>query len=111
MGQIRFKMPCTDLVQYYIRTTVRYSWNDGFIPKEWHIFCKNWLDMLSDSDRELIYFVFDKQFCDVFEGLSCYQNGEIYQTKKERLFNLEKNFAIAGGLVVEETNNDRRTES
>lgn len=111
MGQIKFTQFYTRLVENYLRVVIQYKWKNNFIPQEWHNFTTFWLDQLSEEDKKFIYFVFDKQYENIYEGLGCYPGKEPYQAKREWLYRLERDFAIAGGLIVEEIPNDRGTES
>jgi hypothetical protein len=101
MGQIKLKWYYTNLVEHFFRLAVRYSKVSGLTPKKWFDFTKDWINKLSDEDREFIYFVFDYKFYNTAEGLYCYESDECMYSKRERLALIEKRFAIDGGLYAE----------
>ncbi|MCH4153355.1 MAG: hypothetical protein LKF32_01730 [Mageeibacillus sp.] len=111
MGQIKFMQFYTRLVEHFLRMTVRNSSVTGEVPQYWHSFTTHWIENLSDEDKKFICFVFDKQYDDSRDGIGCYPSEDAYPVKRERLYRLERDFAIAGGLIVEGSTNDGSTES
>lgn len=102
MGRIYFRQFYTSFVEYCLRVVVR-KWNKMDLTDEWHKFTTYWLDnILSDEDRSFIRFVFDEKFYNSAEGVVCYEPNEDYEIKRRRLFALEKQFAIDGGLISEQ---------
>ena len=102
MGKIKFKRYFTNLVEHFFRLAVRYKSASESTPQKWYDFTRNWIDNLSEEDRDFIYFVFDYQFYDTSEGLYCFKSDEIMYNKRERLALLELRFAIDAGLYAEE---------
>ena len=106
MAQIRLVMYYTQLVEHYLRMAVRYKTVDRDTPQDWFKFSKAWIEKLPTDDKKLIYFVFDKQFFKTIEGLYCYEKETPMYFKRERLAALERQFAIEGGLIGEEQEQD-----
>lgn len=104
MGQIKFIWYYTQLVEHYLRMAVRYDRVDKNTPKDWFNFSKAWIDMQSESDKKLIRFVFGKQFFNTIEGLYCFDSDTPMFAKRERLAAIERQFAIDGGLIADESN-------
>ena len=102
MAQIRFIWYYTQLVEHYFRMTVRYEKVNKGPPQDWFHFAKAWIERQSKDDKELIYFVFGKQFFNTIEGPYCYKRDTPMFKKRERLAVLERQFAIDGGLIGEE---------
>lgn len=101
MGRIYFRQFYTLFVEYCLKVVVR-KWYKHDLTDEWYKFTTYYLDnILSEEDRNFIRFVFDERFYNTTEGLVCYEPSEDYEIKRRRLFALERNFAIAGGLVDE----------
>lgn len=101
MRRIYFRQFYTSFVEYCLKVVVR-KWYKNDLTDEWHKFTAYWLDNnLSEEDRNFIRFVFDERFYTTAEGLVCYEPSEDYEIKRRRLFVLERNFAIAGGLTDE----------
>ena len=90
---------------------VRYNNVTKDTPQNWYDFAVFWIEGLSDNDKKFIQFVFGKQFFDTDEGLYRFQSDEIMYAKRTRLALLEKEFAIASGLIMEDSENDGGTES
>lgn len=111
MSRIRLRQYYTELVEHYFRMAVRYNNVTRDTPQNWYDFTVFWIEGLSDNDKKFIQFVFGKQFFATDEGLYCFQSDEIMYTKRTRLALLEKEFAIASGLIMEDTENDGGTES
>lgn len=107
MGRIRFKRFYTDIVEHYLRMAVRHHFVKGSVPQEWHSITTKWIEGLSEEDREFIRFVFDRKHYNSFEGCSCFQNGEVYDFKLNKLALLEKQFAIDTGLYFEPEDENR----
>ncbi len=99
MEHIKIRWFYTELVEHYLRMAVRYNVVSKASSQEWFDTTKEWIDSLSDNDREFIRFVFDKQFFSTTEGLYCYQRNENMYVKRERLAELEKAFALKSGLI------------
>lgn len=68
MGQIKFKTFYTDLVEHYLRMAVRYRTVSKSSSQKWFDITKNWIKTLSDEDKKLIMFVFDKKFSLLLRG-------------------------------------------
>lgn len=111
MGRIRFKHYYTEVVEHFFRMSVRYKKVSESTPQDWFIFTNTWIDMQSDEDKKFIRFVFDYRFRTTLEGLACFESELDLYLKRERLALLEKQYAIDAGLISEEYDNDRRTES
>lgn len=105
MSRIQFNAYYTPLVEHYFRMAVRYERVDRNTPQDWFQFTKMWIDMQSNENKELINFVFGKQFFNTIEGLYCYESGTPFFQKRLRLATLEKQFAIDGGLIDENEKN------
>lgn len=103
MAQIRFIWYYTQLVEHYLRMAVRYEKVSKDTPQDWFHFTKAWIEMQSKDDKELICFVFGKQFFNTIEGLYCYERETPMYKKRERLAVLERQFAIDGGLIGDES--------
>ncbi len=99
MEHIKIRWFYTELVEHYLRMAVRYNVVSKASSQEWFDTTKEWIDSLSDNDREFIRFVFDKQFFSTAEGLYCYQRNENMYVKRSRLAELEKAFALKSGLI------------
>ena len=111
MAQIRFIWYYTQLVEHYLRMAVRYDRVDKNTPRDWFQFTKTWVEMQSNEDKELIYFVFGKQFFNTIEGLYCYERDTPMFKKRERLAVLERQFAIDGGLIGDESEQTQKGKS
>lgn len=104
MGRIYFNQFYTSFVEHCLKVVLR-QWHKTDLPKNWKRFTSHWLDnMLSEEDKEFVQFVFDKRFYNTTEGLNCYHPEEDYFLKRRRLHNIERDFAIAGGLIDESFN-------
>jgi len=107
MGRIRFRRFYTDIVEHYLRMAVRHRFVNGTVPQEWHKFTTEWIERLSDEDKEFIRFVFDKSNFNSFEGVSRYHRGieaegnANYELKLDKLMKLEKQFAIEAGFYTQ----------
>lgn len=100
MGRIFFKQFYTTFVEQCFHVVVR-KWAHTGLPRKWYEFSTNWIADLSEEDRAFIYFVFGSDFYSTTEGLSCYNPSEDYGIKRKRLYELERRFAVAGGLIDE----------
>lgn len=103
MGRVRFKRFYTDLVEHFLRMTVRHKNVVGTVPKQWHDFTNKWIESLSDEDKNFILFVFDRRFFNSYEGVSCSDIHSSYDVKLNKLANLEKDFAIKASLFSDDT--------
>lgn len=101
MGQIKFRWFYTDLVEHYFRMAVRYKTVSKASSQHWFDLTTDWINKLSDEDKQFIRFVFDKQFYSTSEGLYCYQSKDDMYVKRIRLAELEKDFALKCGLIDE----------
>ena len=102
MGQIYFKQFYTPIVEHCLHVVVS-GRNANSLTQDWIDFTTNWLQNLSEKDKDFVTFVFGKDYFNSYEGLSCYHPEEDYHGKHHRLFELELDFAIRGGLVDEES--------
>ena len=98
MGQIEFKQYYTDVVEHFFRMAVRYKKIESRTSLDWFKFTKYWIARLPEEDRKFITFVFAYQFRDTFDGLRQCKCGDSLYAKRKRLADLEKRFAIDGGL-------------
>lgn len=101
MGQIYFRQFYTPLVEHCLRVVIAEKKPFG-LRQDWIDFATKWVENLSDSDRNFVTFVFSKEYFNSYEGLSCYEPYESYLLKHRRLFELERDFAVKGGLISEE---------
>ena len=106
MGRINFKHFYTDFVEHCFRSTIR-KWNGCGANEDWINFTTAWIEMQSEEDKEFILSVFNGKYYATSEGLACYHPEEDYLLKRRRLHNLERAYAIAGGLIDESTTKDR----
>lgn len=74
MGRIKLRWFYTDLVEHYFRMAVRYKTVSKASSQHWFDLTTDWINELSDEDKQFIRFVFDKQFYSTSEGLYCYQS-------------------------------------
>lgn len=102
MARFYFKQYYTTVVEKFLATVVRYKFRNSYIPEEWYNFTTAWIDMLSESDKELIYFVFDEKYDNSYAGVSCYP-GNDFLLKYRRLYDLERKYAIAAGLLADDS--------
>lgn len=105
MGQIKFKMFYTELVEAYLRAVVR-NWKK-YLTTEWWEFTTNWIENLSEEDRDFIKFVFSEEYYYSSDGVACYPSDKLYFVKRRWLFSLEKKFAIDAGLITDQINDDK----
>lgn len=108
MARIRFRRFYTDIVEHYLRMAVRHDFVTGSVPQKWHKFTTEWIDKLSDEDKDFIRFVFNKSNFNSFEGVSRYHRigvepvcNATYETRLELLVNLEKQFAVDAGFYTQ----------
>lgn len=99
MGRIKSRWFYTDLVEHYFRMVVRYKTVSKTSSQHWFDITTDWINELSDEDKQFIRFVFDKQFYSTSEGLYCYQSKDDMYVKRIRLAELEKDFALKSGLI------------
>lgn len=102
MGRIKLRWFYTDLVEHYFRMAVRYKTVSKASSQHWFDITTDWINELSDEDKQFIRFVFDKQFYSTSEGLYCYQGMSDMYAKRIRLAELEKDFALVSGLIGED---------
>lgn len=102
MGQIKTRWFYTELVEHYLRMAVRYKTVSKASTQHWFDITTDWINELSDEDKQFIRFVFDKQFYSTSEGLYCYQGMSDMYAKRIRLAELEKDFALISGLIGED---------
>lgn len=106
MGQIKFKWFYTELVEAFMRAVVRNR--KKYLTTEWWEFTVNWVENLSEEDRDFIQFVFSEEYYYSSDGVACYSSDKkTYFSKREWLFSLEKKFAIDAGLIADQTNDDK----
>jgi len=110
MGRIRFKQYYTEVVEHFLRLSVRYTKVSRNTPLDWFTFTNTWIEMQSEEDKEFIRFVFDRRYFSTLEGLACFESDTELSFKRERLALLEKQYAIDAGLISGETDNDRGTK-
>ncbi len=106
MGRIKLRWFYTDLVEHYFRMAVRYKTVSKASSQHWFDITTDWINELSDEDKQFIRFVFDKQFFSTAEGLYCYQCKDDMFLKRVRLAELEKDFALKCGLIGEDSTGD-----
>lgn len=99
MGRIYFRQYYTPLVEEYLRTVVRKR-KLNFIPIKWRKFTTNWIEHLSDEDRNFIKFVFHADHYNSYVGVLSYCPQEQFLLKYRRLYDLERQFAIDAGLLT-----------
>lgn len=102
MGRIKLRWFYTELVEHYLRMVVRYKTVSKASSQHWFNITNDWINQLSDEDKQFIRFVFDKQFFNTSEGLYCYQCKDDMYAKRIRLAELEKKFAIKCGIIDEQ---------
>lgn len=107
MGRIRFRRFYTDIVEHYLRMAVRHRFVNGSVPQEWHKFTTEWIERLSEEDKDFIRFVFDRSNFNSFEGVARYHRIDInpvcngtYEARLDNLMKLEKQFAIEAGFYT-----------
>lgn len=108
MGKIYFKQHYTMLVEHFFRLGVRYEYTSKVTPKSWFLFTKEWIKTQPAEDVDFLNFIFGKEFTNPVEGMYCYKRrpgtgsetavASIDQMKR-RLFELERSFAVAAGLI------------
>lgn len=101
MGRIYLMHFYTTLVEHCIRVVVGHKDTMG-LSQKWINFTTEWVQNLSDSDRNFVYVVFQAIYnhVDIDVPLKMYSSEEeTYDMNRERLFKLERDFAIKGGLI------------
>ena len=106
MRRIKTRWFYTELVEHYLRMSVRFETVSRASSQHWFDITKGWINRLSDEDKQFIRFVFDKQFFSTAEGLYCYQCKDNMFLKRVRLAELEKDFALKCGLIGEDSTGD-----
>lgn len=105
MGQIKFKWFYTELVEAFMRAVVRNR--KKYLTTEWWEFTVNWIENLSEEDRDFIQFVFSEEYYYSSDGVACYSSDKkTYFSKREWLFSIEKKFAIDAGLIADQTESE-----
>lgn len=99
MSRIYFRQFYTFTVEYYLRAVIRKYSKD--VPKKWHEFTTNWINRLSDEDREFIEFVFSRMSPTTNYGLADFPSSESFEEKQTRLYKLEQKFAVDAELISE----------
>lgn len=109
MGRIRFYMVYTDLVEHYLRLGVRYEKARHYQCEDWHKFTKEWLSTLDTEDNLFLNFIFGSRFRRTDFGLYEYvhpgnerlEKEVNYEFNRQKLFGLERKFAVDAGLINE----------
>lgn len=101
MGRINFHWFYTTLVEHYFRMAVRYKTVSRESSQRWFALAKKWINSLNEEDKQFINFVFSRQFFNTAEGLYCFKSADDMEMKRTRLAILEKEFALATGLIGE----------
>lgn len=99
MTQIRTKWYYTDLVEHFLRMAVRYNVVSNPRSQQWIDDTKQWLKTLPGEDKAFIQYVFDKQFFKTSNGLYAVNPSESMLSKRRRLEELERDFAIKTGII------------
>lgn len=110
MGRIKTRWFYTELVEHYLRMAVRYKTVSNASSQHWFDITKDWIDRLSDEDKQFIRFVFDKRFYRTIEGLCCFDNNRDLYFKRVWLAELEKKFALEAGFISEYDTEDNMGE-
>lgn len=100
MSQIEFCRHYTSLVEHYFRLAVRSPCIRDSISEMWQTVTLQWLNTLPSEDKAFIQSVFSRENHTTKEGLLSL-NGD-YRISRNRLFALEKGFAIYTLLISEE---------
>lgn len=105
-GRIYFVQYYTRFVEYCFREYVQYPDRKRRLPETWEDFTGKWLEKLNESDRDFITYVFNPAFRYSSEGCANYQaeSPSDYQRNRDRLFRMERDFAIESGLCEEVQN-------
>lgn len=101
MERIKFHWFYTTLVEHYFRMAVRYKTVSRESSQRWFALTKKWINSLNEEDKHFINFVFSRQFFNTAEGLYCFKSTDDMEMKRTRLAILEKEFALATGLIGE----------
>lgn len=109
MAKFKFYRVYTNLVEHYLRQAVRYEHVGKEKAQDWHKFTKTWLSFLPDEDREFLQFVFSIDFHRTDFALYEYVgkgNEELpkpanYDLNRNKLYELERQFAVHAGLIGE----------
>lgn len=108
MGRIYFKQYYTNFVEYCFRA---HFYERKRLPEEWKEFTDEWFEEQTDEDIEFMSFVFDKRFNTTMAGCENYgvlsaqdRYGTIFDENARRLFQLEQDFAVRGGLTSHAVN-------
>lgn len=106
MSHVFFKQYYMDFVEYCFRAHYQ---GRNRLPDVWLNFINTWFEHISEEDEAFLAFVFSDRFKRAFDG--CTEYAEPQQEcdtarNKMRLFRLEKDFAVTGGLTRESANTD-----
>ena len=91
----------TDFVEHCFRMAVRYDKlkdQNNENGKKWFKFTKAWIELQPEADRDLIKFVFSKQFHTTEEGVANYDKNMSMTDKWKRLNTINNRFAYDGQL-------------
>lgn len=99
MGRIYLRHFYTTLVEHCLQVVVGHKQGMD-LSQKWISFTEEWILKLSRSDQQFIFRAFDSLYntshTDVALRIS---DVETYDMNRERLFKLERDFAIKGGLI------------
>ena len=100
MGRIYLSHFYTTLVEHCLQVVVGHKQSMG-LSQKWISFTEEWILKLSISDQQFIFRVFDSLYNNTSTdcALKFASNVETYDMNRERLFKLERDFAIKGGLI------------
>lgn len=100
MGRIYLTHFYTTFVEHCLQVVVGHKPSMG-LPKKWISFSEEWILKLSISDQQLIFRAFDSlyNYSTTTDRALKISDVETYDMNRERLFKLERDFAIKGGLI------------
>ena len=101
MENFKSKPHFVELVEHYFRMAVRYPIVSEEVALYWFDFTTFWIEGLSKEDKDFIRFVFKRQFINTSDGLYHFKCDYGLSAKRERLWELEKRFAIDAELISE----------
>lgn len=98
MALIPMGMYYQSIVETFLRSTIRNE--SGYIPDNWLEFTTEWLEKQSEEDRELLEYLFNKNFYSYEQAIRNLSDRKYddFKNVKNRLFKLEKDFANQSGL-------------
>lgn len=97
MPQIEFRQYYTTLVEHYFRLAVRSPRIKDRVSEMWQAVTLQWLNTLSNEDKEFIQQVFKYENRTTRDGLLSY--GGDYRINRARLYALEKAFAVYTRII------------